>query len=84
MSNEIGDPTLMQAVLSGTGSSNCRGRAQQILMLQQKVNKLQLKLNELQAKPNDSKNKDAHSSTGIYTNFYQQFAKYLIKNMYCN
>lgn len=58
MSNEIGDPTLMQAVLSGTGSSNSRGRAQHILMLQQRVN-------ELQAKQNNTKNEDKHSLAGI-------------------
>lgn len=57
MSNEIGDPELMQAVLSGTGSSNSRGRAQQILVLQQKVN-------ELQTKQNNSKNKDIYKTNG--------------------
>lgn len=57
LSNEIGDPELMKAILSGTISSNYRGRAQQILRLQQKVN-------ELQAKQNNSRNTDEHNSTG--------------------
>lgn len=48
----------MQAVLSGTGTSNSRGRAQQILVLQQRVN-------ELQAKENDSRNKDIHKKNGM-------------------
>jgi len=48
----------MQTVLSGTGSSNYIGRAQKILVLQQKVN-------ELQAKQNDSKIKEQHNSNGI-------------------
>lgn len=50
---------MMQAVLLGTGSSNYIGRAQKILVLQQKVN-------ELQAKQNDSKIKELHYSTGIF------------------
>lgn len=58
LSNEIGDSSLMQAVLSGTGSSNSRGRAQQILLLQQKVNKLE-------AMQNNSRNKDTLKSDGI-------------------
>lgn len=49
---------MMQTVLSGTGSSNYIGRAQKILVLQQRVN-------ELQAKQNDSKIKELHNSTGI-------------------
>lgn len=49
----------MQAVLSGTGSLNSRGRAQQILMLQQRVK-------ELQTKQSDSRYKDEHNSTGIF------------------
>lgn len=56
LSNEIGDPELMQTVLSGTGSSNYIGRAQKILVLQQRVN-------ELQAKQNDSKIKELHNSS---------------------
>lgn len=48
----------MQAVLSGTGSSNSRGRAQQILVLQQRVN-------ELQAKENVTRNKDIHKKNGM-------------------
>jgi hypothetical protein len=58
LSNEIGDPAVMQTVLMGTGSSNYIGRAQKILVLQQKVN-------ELQAKQNDSKTKELHNSIGI-------------------
>lgn len=49
---------MMQTVLLGTGSSNYIGRAQKILMLQQRVN-------ELQAKQNDSKIRELHNSTGI-------------------
>ncbi|XP_025207166.1 uncharacterized protein LOC112602990 [Melanaphis sacchari] len=56
LSNEIGDPVVMQKVLMGTGSSNYIGRAQKILILQQKVN-------ELQAKQNDSKTKELHHLT---------------------
>lgn len=48
----------MQTVLMGTGSSNYIGRAQKILVLQQKVN-------ELQAKQSDSKTKEQHNLTGI-------------------
>jgi len=48
----------MQTVLMGTGSSNYIGRAQKILVLQQKVN-------ELQAKQSDSKTKELHNLTGI-------------------
>ncbi|KAL4112439.1 hypothetical protein QTP88_016231 [Uroleucon formosanum] len=55
LSNEIGDPAMMQTVLLGTGSSNYIGRAQKILVLQQRVN-------ELQAKQNDSKIKELHNS----------------------
>jgi len=58
LSNEIGDPSLMQAVLSGTGSSNSRGRAQQILVLQQRVN-------ELETIQNNSGIKDTLKSNGI-------------------
>lgn len=47
----------MKEILPGTIPSNSRGRAQQILRLQQKVN-------ELQAKQNDLKNKDEHNSIG--------------------
>jgi len=53
LSNEIGDPLLMQKVLSGTGSSNSRGRAQQILVLQQRVN-------ELETIHNSSRNKESN------------------------
>ncbi|XP_026817194.1 DNA repair protein RAD50-like [Rhopalosiphum maidis] len=56
LSNEIGDPAMMQTVLMGTGSSNYIGRAQKILVLQQKVN-------ELQAKQSDSKTKELHNLT---------------------
>lgn len=51
----------MQEVLSGTGLLNSRGRAQQILILQQKVKELQL-----QAKQNHFRNKDSNISTGKY------------------
>jgi len=47
----------MQTVLSDTGSSNFRGRAQQILMLQQRVN-------ELEGKSKTLRNKDVNYSTG--------------------
>ncbi|XP_050057264.1 uncharacterized protein LOC126550213 isoform X2 [Aphis gossypii] len=56
LSNEIGDPAVMKTVLMGTGSSNYIGRAQKILVLQQKVN-------ELQAKQSDSKTKELHDLT---------------------
>ncbi|CAH1722633.1 unnamed protein product [Aphis gossypii] len=56
LSNEIGDPAVMQTVLMGTGSSNYIGRAQKILVLQQKIN-------ELQAKQSDSKTKELHDLT---------------------
>lgn len=49
---------MMKTVLMGTGSSNYIGRAQKILVLQQKVN-------ELQAKQSDSKTKELHDLTGI-------------------
>lgn len=49
---------MMQTVLLGTGKSNYIGRAQKILVLQQRVN-------ELQAKQRDSKIKELHNSTGI-------------------
>jgi len=52
----------MQAVLTDTGSSNSRGRAQKILMLQQEVNELQTKLNILT-------NRDEHNFTGIIIRF---------------
>lgn len=48
----------MQEVLTNTGSSNFRGRAQQILKLQQKIN-------ELQATNNNSSNRNEHNLTGI-------------------
>ncbi|XP_060869904.1 kinesin-related protein 4 [Metopolophium dirhodum] len=56
LSNEIGDPAMMQTVLSDTGKSNYIGRAQKILVLQQRIN-------ELQAKQSDSKIKELHNST---------------------
>lgn len=52
----------MQAVLTDTGSSKSRGRAQKILMLQQEVNELQTKLNVLT-------NRDEHNFTGIIIRF---------------
>lgn len=57
LSNEIGNPALMQTVLTDTGSWGARGRAQQILMLQHKVN-------ELQAELNDSRHEAVQSFTG--------------------
>jgi len=49
---------MMQTVLLDTGKSNYIGRAQKILILQQRIN-------ELQAKQSDSKIKELHNSTGI-------------------
>lgn len=43
MLNEVGDPEVMQAVLNDTGSPNAIGRAQQILILKQKVKVLEAK-----------------------------------------
>ncbi|XP_025407212.1 uncharacterized protein LOC112681165, partial [Sipha flava] len=65
LSNEIGDSTIMQAVLSSTGSSNFRGRAQHILILQKKVNELQEKLNKFRGESNDSIKQDAENSNVI-------------------
>jgi hypothetical protein len=70
LSNEIGDSTIMQAVLSSTGSSNYRGRAQHILILQKKVNELQAKLNKVRGESNDSIKQDAENSNGTYLIFY--------------
>ncbi|KAL5240307.1 hypothetical protein ACI65C_007717 [Semiaphis heraclei] len=55
LSNEVGDPAVMQTILKGTGFSNRIGRAQLILRLQQQVN-------ELRAKTNES-TKELHNST---------------------
>jgi hypothetical protein len=63
----------MQAVLSSTGSSNYRGRAQHILILQKKVNELQEKLNKVRGESNYSINQDAKNSNGTYLNFYKQY-----------
>lgn len=57
LSKEIGDPALMRTVLTDTGSWSSRGRAQQILMLQHKVN-------ELQAELNDSRHKAVQNFAG--------------------
>lgn len=62
MLNEVGDPAVMQEVLNETGSPNSIGRAQQILILKQKVK-------ELEAKQHGSYDKIESSSRGN-RNFY--------------
>lgn len=63
MLNEVGDPAVMQAVLNETGSPNLIGRAQQILILKQKVK-------ELEAKQNYSIDKVESSSRGNFCVVY--------------
>ncbi|XP_050431127.1 uncharacterized protein MCAP_0864 [Adelges cooleyi] len=45
LSNETGDSTLRQTILTSTGSCDRRGRAQYIMLLQKKNSELQAKLN---------------------------------------